>query len=92
MKKYLKYLGFGFLTLILYIPIHISMAVLQMGLYHSSHDEIYGTFETSRNPSVLINIFILMCVLFIIMLFAFSSSEGCLTLVMKKCFMLLFCL
>lgn len=71
MKKYLKYLGYGFLTLFIYCPIHISMAMLQMGLYYSFHDEIYGTFGTLRNPSVIIKIFVTMCVLYILVLLGF---------------------
>lgn len=71
MKKYLKYLGYGFLTLIMYCPINLFMGIFTIVLYDTFHDEIYGTFETLRDPSVLIKIFVLICVLYILILLGF---------------------
>ena len=71
MKKYLKYLGYGFLTLVLYCPIHIFMAITQAGIYDAYRDKIYGTALTVRDPSVLIKIFVTVLGLYILILFGF---------------------
>ncbi|MCH5191629.1 MAG: hypothetical protein J1F23_05635 [Oscillospiraceae bacterium] len=71
MKKYLKYLGYGFLTLISYYFINLLMAISTLGFYTSFHDEIYGTFGTPRNPNIAITLFVIICILFILILLGF---------------------
>lgn len=68
MKKYLKYLGFGFLTLLFYYSINLSMVFVTDLFYSSEFDKIYGTFGEPRNPLYIIRIFIIICFLYIIIL------------------------
>lgn len=71
MKKYLKYLGYGFLTLISYYLINLLMVILTLGFDAAFQDKIYGTFETPRNPNFAITLFIIICVLFTLILLGF---------------------
>ena len=71
MKKYLKYLGYGFLTFVLYYLINLFMAIITLVCDASFHDEIYGRWETPRNPNVAITFFAVICVLYILILLGF---------------------
>lgn len=71
MKKYLKYLGYGFLTLISYYFINLLMAILTLGFYSVLHDEIYGTFVTPRKPGFAITLFVIVCISLVLILLGF---------------------
>lgn len=71
MKKYLKYLGFGLLTSVLYYSINFLIVLITNLFYISEHDKIYGTFQTLRSPIAVIKIFIIMCFLYAIVLLVF---------------------
>ena len=70
MKKYLKYLGYGFLTLFLYYTINLLMALLTLIFDSAFHNEIYGDWEP-RKPYVAIAFFAIICVLYILILLGF---------------------
>lgn len=71
MGNYLQYSGFGFFTSILYYLFNLLMLLITNLFYIAGHDEIYGTFGTNRNPNILIEFFIVLCVVYILILFGF---------------------
>lgn len=71
MKKYCKYLGYGFLTAFWYYLINLMMVFLTIGFYYAFYDAIHGTWETPRNPKILIAYFIILCVVYFFILLGF---------------------
>ena len=71
MRKYLKYLSYGFFTLVLYYCINLFMALITTLFYASEHDKIYGSIETARDPKVLTLFFVIVCIVFVMILFGF---------------------
>ena len=71
MKKYLKYLGYGFLILFIYCPVHFCMSLLNALVHTSFYEEIHiGTFGHT-NRDIIIKIFAAMCTLYVLMLLGF---------------------
>lgn len=70
MKKYLRYLGYGFLTFFIYYAINLMMALINLA-YRSAYYEIYGFFDFAENPNVLLRFFIVLSVVLILILLGF---------------------
>ena len=73
MKIYLKYLGYGFLILFIYCPVHFCMSLLKALVYTSYHEEIhiYKLGLSTINHDVIIKIFAAIFVLYILILLGF---------------------